>query len=248
MVLTALARAGLTWLQEFYLLRMETRMALSSSAKFFHHVFRLPMEFFSQRFGGEIGSRVRLNDKVAHLLSSELAGNVLNLVMAVFYAGLMFQYDFVLTVASILIALFNLAALRFVSRKRTDLNQRMLQEQGKLLGTTMNGIQMIETLKSTGGESDFFSMWAGYQAKLVNAEQVMGISSQFLSAIPPMLTAINNVAILALGGLRVMDGRMSVGMLVAFQTLMMSFLQPVNTMIALGGKLAGKRRGYQTAR
>ncbi len=77
MVLTALARAGLTWLQEFYLLRMETRMALSSSAKFFHHVFRLPMEFFSQRFGGEIGSRVRLNDKVAHLLSSELAGNVL---------------------------------------------------------------------------------------------------------------------------------------------------------------------------
>ncbi len=80
-------------------------------------------------------------------------------------------------------------------------------------------------------------MWAGYQAKLVNAEQVMGISSQFLSAIPPMLTAINNVAILALGGLRVMDGRMSVGMLVAFQTLMMSFLQPVNTMIALGGKL-----------
>ncbi len=161
----------------------------------------------------------------------------MNLVMAVFYAGLMFQYDFVLTVASILIALFNLAALRFVSRKRTDLNQRMLQEQGKLLGTTMNGIQMIETLKSTGGESDFFSMWAGYQAKLVNAEQVMGISSQFLSAIPPMLTAINNVAILALGGLRVMDGRMSVGMLVAFQTLMMSFLQPVNTMIALGGKL-----------
>jgi NHLM bacteriocin system ABC transporter peptidase/ATP-binding protein len=237
MALTALMRAGLTWLQDFYLLRMETRIALSASAKFFHHVFRLPMEFFSQRFGGEIGSRVRLNDKVAQLLSGELARNVLNLLMAVFYAILMFQYDITLTLASILIALFNLAALRFVSRKRIDLNQRLLQEEGKLLGTTMSGLQMIETLKSTGGESDFFSMWAGYQAKLISAQQVMGKSSQFLSAIPPMLMAINNVAILALGGLRVMDGQMSIGMLVAYQTLMMSFLQPVNTMVDLGGKL-----------
>ena len=237
MVLTAAARAGLTCLQQYYLLRMETRMALSSSANFFYHVFRLPMDFFSQRFGGEIGSRVRLNDKVARLLSSELSSNALNLILAIFYAVLMFQYDFLLTAASIAIALFNLGALRYVSRKRTDLNQRMLQEEGKLLGATMNGIQIIETLKSTGGESDFFSMWAGYQAKLINAGQVMGLSTQVLSAIPPMLTGLNNVAILALGGLRVMEGRMSVGMLVAFQTLMVSFLQPVNTMIALGGKL-----------
>ena len=237
MALTALMRAGLTWLQNFYLLRMETRMALSSSAKFFYHVFRLPMVFFSQRFGGEVGSRVCINDRVAQLLSSYLASNALGLVMAVFFAVLMFQYDMILTLASISIALFNLGVLRFVSRKRIDLNQRMLQEQGKLLGTTMHGIQMIETLKSSGGESDFFSMWAGYQTKLVNAQQVLGLSSQMLTAIPPMLMAINNVAILTLGGLRVMDGRISIGMLVAFQTLMMSFLLPVNTMVGLGGKL-----------
>jgi NHLM bacteriocin system ABC transporter peptidase/ATP-binding protein len=237
MALTALMRAGLTWLQDYYLLRMETRLALSSSAKFFYHVFRLPIDFFFQRFGGEIGSRVRLNDRVAQLLSSELAGNALNLVMAVFFAVLMFQYDITLTLASISIALFNLVALRFVAKKRIDLNQRLLQEQGKLLGATMHGLQMIETLKSTGAESDFFSMWAGYQAKLVNAQQVMGLSSQLLAAVPPMLMAINNVAILTLGGFRVMGGRMSIGMLVAFQTLMMSFLQPVNTMIGLGGRL-----------
>ena len=237
MALTALMRAGLTWLQNFYLLRMETRLALSASAKFFYHVFRLPMDFFAQRFGGEIGSRVRINDKVADLLSGQLAGNALNLIMVVFYAILMFQYNITLTLASISIALLNLAALRLVSRKRTDLNQRLLQEEGKLLGTTMNGLQMIETLKSTGGESDFFSMWAGYQAKLIGAQQAMGMSSQFLSAIPPMLMAINNVAILTLGGLKVMSGQMSIGMLVAYQTLMISFLQPVNAMVDLGGSL-----------
>jgi NHLM bacteriocin system ABC transporter peptidase/ATP-binding protein len=237
MGLTALLRAGLTWLQESYLLRFETKLAVSASAQFFHHVFRLPIDFFAQRYGGEIGSRIRLNDKVAQILSGELATNALNLLMIFFYAVLMFQYDIGLTLAGISIALFNLLALRFVSRKRVDINQRLLQEEGKLLGTTMSGLQMIETLKASGGESDFFSQWAGYQAKVMTAQQKMRFSTQFLCAVPPLLMAINNVAILGLGGIRVMDGHLSIGMLVAYQSLMMSFLEPVNSMVNLGSKL-----------
>lgn len=237
MGLTALLRAGLTWLQESYLLRFETKLAISASAQFFHHVFRLPIDFFAQRYGGEIGSRIRLNDKVAQILSGELATNTLNLLMIFFYAVLMFQYDIRLTLAGVSIALFNLFALRFVSRKRVDINQRLLQEEGKLLGNTMSGLQMIETLKASGGESDFFAQWAGYQAKVITAQQKMGFSTQFLSAVPPLLMAVNNVAILALGGMRVMDGHLTVGMLVAYQSLMMSFLEPVNSMVDLGSKL-----------
>jgi NHLM bacteriocin system ABC transporter peptidase/ATP-binding protein len=237
MGLTALLRAVLTWFQQSYLLRLETKLALSASAQFFHHVFRLPIDFFAQRFGGEIGSRIRICDEVAHLLSRDLAINALNVVMILFYAVLMFQYDVALTLVSVSIALFNLVALRLVSRKRIDLNQRLLQEEGKLLGTTLSGLQMIETLKATGGESDFFAQWAGYQSKLITTQQKMGISNQLLSAIPPMLMTLNNIVILTLGGLRVMDGYLSIGMLVAYQSLMMSFLQPVNLMVSLGGRL-----------
>jgi len=84
MAVTALLRWLLTWHQQVYLLRLETKLALTSSARFFRHVFRLPVEFFAQRMGGEIGSRVQLNDKVAQLLSGELATNLLNLLMIVF--------------------------------------------------------------------------------------------------------------------------------------------------------------------
>lgn len=237
MAITAILRAGLTWLQQYYLLRLETKLALSMSSKFFWHVLRLPVEFFTQRYAGEISTRVAINDRVARLLSGELATNLLNAILVIFYAALMFGYDGLLTLIAIVIAVLNIVALRYVARKRVDANQKLLQERGKLVGTAYNGLQMIETLKATGAESDFFARWAGQQAKVVTAEQELGISTQVLSAVPPFLMALSTLAILAAGGLRVMDGTLTIGMLVAFQSLMVSFITPVNQMVNLGSRL-----------
>jgi ABC-type bacteriocin/lantibiotic exporter with double-glycine peptidase domain len=101
----------------------------------------------------------------------------------------------------------------------------------------MNGLQIIETLKATGSESNFFGKWAGYQAKTLNSEQKLGVSSQFLSVFPTFLTGINNTIILALGGYLILKGQMTIGMLVAFQSLMTSFMEPVTQMVGLGAEL-----------
>jgi NHLM bacteriocin system ABC transporter peptidase/ATP-binding protein len=237
MAITAIVRAACTHIQLASLLRLENRLAVSTTAKFFWHTLRLPMEFFSQRAPGELVARIEINDKVAAFLSSELATNAVNLLMVGFYALLMFQYDVALTVIGIVTAVLNLAALRYVSRKRTDDNRRLLQDQGKLWGVTMGGLLMIETLKSTGSESDFFARWSGNHTKVVNMQQQLGVSSQLLSTLPPMLSGVNAALVLGIGGYRVMDGILTMGMLVAFQTLMSSFIDPVNKLTDLGGKL-----------
>jgi NHLM bacteriocin system ABC transporter peptidase/ATP-binding protein len=237
MALATLLNAALTWIQQHFLTRLRTKLAVRTSSTFFWHVLRLPVEFFTQRYGGEIGSRVQINNHVANLLSGELATNLIALIVVVFYAVLMFQYDLLLTLVGIGIAALNVVALRFVSRRRVDANRRLLQEEGKLTGTALGGLQMIETLKATGTESDFFSRWSSYQAKVVNMHQQMAAYGRFLGAMPSLLFAANTAVILGWGGLRVMEGHLTMGMLIAFQTLMASFVAPFNMLVGLGGAL-----------
>lgn len=236
-LLTALVDAFVTWLQSYYLQRLQTRMALNWSAGFLWHVLSLPMEFYAQRFSGEVGSRVSLNDRVASLLSGRLATAVMNATMIVFYLAAMLFYDIELAVLAVGLALVNFAALSLVSRIRKDTNVALQQDQGKLLGTTLGGFQMMETLKATGRELDFFSRWAGYQSKVVNGSQEMGRATQAVSVLPSFVSSLGNLLILCVGGLRVMDGAMTLGMVMAFQSLMGRFVGPVNSLVSLGADL-----------
>ncbi|HEY7215986.1 MAG TPA: NHLP family bacteriocin export ABC transporter peptidase/permease/ATPase subunit [Thermoanaerobaculia bacterium] len=237
MGLAALMMGVLTWLQQTYLLRLETRMAVGASSRFLWHVLRLPTEFFSQRYAGDISSRVAINDRVAQLLSRDLATNAVGTLMVVFFAVILFQYDVALTLVGIVVVSLNVAVLRWVSRKRVDGNRRLGQDQGKLLGTAIGGLQTIETLKATGGEGDLFTRWAGFQAKVVNGRQELERYTQILDAVPALLSAVNTALILGLGGLRVIEGDMTLGGLLAFQLLMVTFIAPVNRLVSLGGKL-----------
>jgi NHLM bacteriocin system ABC transporter peptidase/ATP-binding protein len=227
----------LVYLQQYYLLKLETKLALATSSKFLWHVFHLPIAFFTQRYSGEIGSRVSLNDKVAKLLSGDLANSALNVIVVIFYALLMFSYDVTLTLIGIFMATLNVVVLRFVSRARKDGNRRLSNETGKLLGTTTSGISMIETLKASGRENDFFANWVGYLAKVMNSQQELGWLSIRLNVIPPLLTSLTTTFVLGFGALRIMDGEMTLGALVAFTYLMSNFISPVNQLVSVGAML-----------
>jgi NHLM bacteriocin system ABC transporter peptidase/ATP-binding protein len=237
MLATAVLLAVLTWLQRYYLLKLETRIALSTSATFFWHVLRLPLTFYHQRSAADIGVRVGINDEVAKILSGDLAGALLSVLTALFFAAIMLFYDVTMSLITMGIVMVNLLVLRFVSQRRTELTQKLSVDQGKVAGVAMNGLLLIESLKASGAESDFFSRWAGYQSRLLNSIQAMNRSSIALDLLPKFLTMTNSAVLLGLGGMRVMDGEMTIGTLVAFQALVASFIAPTNALVALGGKI-----------
>lgn len=237
MGLTALINAAIVWLQQINLSRLEIKLALNASAVFFWHVLRLPVQFFSQRYPGDISNRVSSNDRLATLLSGQLATNIVGLVTVVFYAIVMAFYSLPLTLMTVALALLNFLALAAVSRRREDSSRQLVNDQGKLGATSISGLQLIETLKSSGSESDFFTKWSGLQANYLNAQQSLASATTVISSVPTLLASLTTAAILGVGGLLVLDGSLTIGGLVAFQGLATSFAGPIGGLVGLGGEL-----------
>jgi ATP-binding cassette, subfamily C, bacterial len=237
MTVTAVLQWVLNLMQLRYLRQLKIKLSVGMSSQFLWHTLRLPVGFYAQRFAGEISNRVQINDKVADVLSGQLATTAINSVMVIFYALVMFTYDWILTLIGVFFALLNVLTLRWLARQRVDGYIRLAEEQGKAAGVAIAGLQSIEMLKSSATESDFFARWAGYYAKAVNGQQELGVTNQVLGVLPSLLTSLTSMLILVVGGLRVMNGNLSIGMLVAFQSLMLSFQKPVNELVSFGNTL-----------
>ncbi|MBP0019611.1 MAG: NHLP family bacteriocin export ABC transporter peptidase/permease/ATPase subunit [Cyanobacteria bacterium SBLK] len=237
MAIVALVQSALTLLRLRLLRKFKVKLAVEMSARFYQHVLHLPARFYAQRFAGEIGTRVEINTRVAEVLSGQLATTAIDAVMVAFYGIVLWLYDPMLTLIGVGAAIANIFALQWMARKRIDANLRLVQDMGSMTGIGISAIQSIETLKALGLESDFFARWSGYYARTTNLQQELAVYDRILGMMPTLLTAISTVLILAIGGMRVIAGELTIGMLVAFQALMLQFQRPVNTLVGFASLL-----------
>jgi NHLM bacteriocin system ABC transporter peptidase/ATP-binding protein len=234
----AVAGAGrviITALQQSLLLRLETRFEVTMISRFLSHLLSLPIEFFTQRHPGDVVSRVSSNEQIARALSGGLATNTLDLVSLVFFATAMAIYDVELAAVGISVTLLNVVVLRLVAGRQEELSRGLAVEQGKVNGSVVGIIRTIETLKAGGLEDGAFARWAGFHAKALNAQHALGIYAIVLETCTAFFSVLSTVTVLGLGGLRVMDGAMTVGALVAFQSLLASFDRPIASLVQLAG-------------
>lgn len=232
-------------LQAVYLLKIRGRLAVSSNAQFMWHVLRLPVEFFSQRYAGDVAQRQQSNESIAETLISQLAPVALNLGMMVFYFCIMLRYSPVLTVIGLVTAALNLFVTQYVSQKRINLARAQMRDEGKLAATTMSGIEMIETIKASGAENGFFERWSGYSASVNSAEVGFSKLGSTLGAVPELLAKLANVAVIVLGAALILGGQFTTGMLLAFQGFLSSFMTPVESLLDLGQQLQEMRTSME---
>ncbi|WP_353945861.1 NHLP family bacteriocin export ABC transporter peptidase/permease/ATPase subunit [Streptomyces sp. HUAS MG91] len=229
--------AALTWLQQANLLRGRVISSTLSSARFFGHLLRLPVTFFAQRSPADLVQRLQSNDAVAETLARDLTAAGVDGIVVLLYAALLWTYDPQLTMVGVGIALLNVVAMRIVVRLRATGTQKLRADSARLTNTSYTGLQLIETMKATGGEDGYFRKWAGQHATTLEEQQRLGVPSAWLGIVAPALATLNSALILWIGGLRAIEGHLSVGLLVAFQALVTRFTAPITRLNGVAGRI-----------
>ncbi|MDO5445059.1 MAG: NHLP family bacteriocin export ABC transporter peptidase/permease/ATPase subunit [Eubacteriales bacterium] len=221
-------------IQVIYSLRLSGKLAIEGKSTYMWKVLRMPVEFFSQRMAGDIQQRQETNASIADVIIGTVAPLALNAGMMIFYLVVMIRISPFLTLIGILSIVINMFVGALISAKRVNITRVQMKDMGKLSSATISGIQMIETIKSSGAENGFFEKWAGYQAG-VNTQQVrFSKLNQILGLIPSVVSALANTAVLICGIYLVIKGKFTVGVVTQFQAYLSMFTGPASQLIGAG--------------
>ena len=234
MLVLALVSGAASVLSAHYLVSIQGKSAVVSSARFMNHLLRLPVGFYAQRMVGDLQMRQSDNERVAATLVGQLAPILINAVLLVLYLAIMLDYSILLTMVGVLSMAASILVARYVSNKRLNLMRASASASGRLYSTTVNGMEMIETIKAAGAESTFFSRWSGYQAANYDIAADTTLVNEYLGTIPQAITKLANIVVLVLGIWLIVKGDFTPGALLAFTGFLTAFMAPMNQIIVLG--------------
>ena len=234
MLLLAAVQLIAAWIRAIYAYQINGKLAVVGATGYFWKVLHLPMEFFSQRLAGDILSRQDLNLAISGTLVGTLAPLALHTALMLLYLLLMLRQSLLLSAVGLAVLALNMLLARIISNRRIQIARLELREQGKLESVTVTGIEMIETIQSSGAEQGWFQRWAGHQAA-VNRQQIRSErTNQLLGGVPVLLTTLANYAVLVLGIWLTMQGRFTLGGVMMFQGFLSAFLSPAMQVVNAG--------------
>jgi NHLM bacteriocin system ABC transporter peptidase/ATP-binding protein len=234
---TSIAAAGLSLLEQYHLARFMTKFSLVGGTGFLWHLLRLPAAFFAQRSSGDLSGRVMLNHELGATLSTRLYGALVDAATAVVFGFVLFWIDWTIGLAVSLLLALELSLLRRQAARIAEAGEKVAIDSGKLHGFSLTGLSLIESLKASGAESEFFGRWAGYQARFLISTQEAARRTLLVSLLPELSQTLHGLVLLGLGSLRVMEGHLTLGTLVAMQVLALRFVGPVSRLANLAGTL-----------
>lgn len=231
MLLAAAAVYLLSWLQQLILRKTAIQLAVVNAQRLLWRLFRLPTQYYSHRFAGDLAARVGLVDDIAAGAARQVVGIAVELVMSALLFILLAVYDPLIAVIVLAIAVANVLFARLLSRARTDHYRQLRREQALLFGIETAGLRQIDSLRATAGEQDFFLRWSGYQARELQARQRFVELGYVNASLPRLFALLGGMAVLGLGGWRVIEGDLSIGELVAVYILAGNFLAPIGRFV-----------------
>ena len=215
----AIAQAIIGSLRTYLFADTTNRMDISLGSSIIHHLFRLPINYFSKRSVGEVSSRINELEKIRNFLTGTTLTVVLDSIFSVIYICVMLTYSAKLTFFALAVVPFFIILTLGVSPViRQQLREKALSnaQVSSHLVETLTG---IETVKGQGIELNSEWQWEKFYRNQLKAGFKNTITSTAAGSASNFLQQVSGLIVIWAGALIVLDGKMSLGQLIAFRIL-----------------------------
>ncbi|MBH0022016.1 peptidase domain-containing ABC transporter [Pseudoalteromonas sp. SWXJ133] len=213
------------------LLHFGNLMSIQLGANLFHHLIRLPLQYFEKRHIGDVVSRFGSLQQVKELLTKGVIEAVIDGVMAIATLIMIFLYSpklsIIVLIAIAIYAVFRIAMYRPLRQMSEEVIVNLAKEQSNFMET----VRGIQTIKLFGREVQRQSVWHNKYADSLNSGIRVGHLNIGYEAFNKIIFGIENVLVIYFAAMLVMEGDLTVGMLFAFMAYKRQFVEKMASLI-----------------
>ena len=221
------------FLRNYLLLHTTNKLDIRLTTRIFNHLLRLPLGFFEAGSAGVTVQYMQQIERIREFLTGKLFSTILDSsALLIFLPILMLYSPFMASVVlffSLLVAATVLLIMPYFSRELTSLYQAEGQRQSLLVET----IHGISTVKALAMEPSLGRRWADSSALAITMQMRVGRVSQSARAIIGLMEKLLTITIVWVGAVKVFDGALSVGELIAIQMLAGRVSGPMVQLVSL---------------
>jgi ATP-binding cassette, subfamily B, bacterial len=214
------------------LLQLRTNLDTRMTLGFIDHLVDLPYAFFQRRSAGDLIMRVNNNATVREILTANTLSGLLDGMMVIAYLGVIFLFSAQLAFLVLGLGVLQVVVFLAARKRYRELMTQNLEAQAKAQNHLVQLLAGIETLKATGSEHRSVEHWSNLFVDDLNVGLRRGRLSALVDSIMGALSAGSPLLVLGVGAVLVIEGQISLGMMLALNALAMGFLQPLSMLVA----------------
>lgn len=215
------------------LLYLSQKLDIALLLGYYRHVIELPMNFFGTRKVGEIISRFNDAGNVRDAISGATLTIMIDTVMVAAGAVILYlQNPGMFGIAVIIVILYLIIVIVF-NKWYERLNRKQMENNAELTSYLVESLNGIQTIKSYNAERKANLETEGKFIKLLKSIFNLSLISNVQASLKVFVELVGGVVILWVGGVSVINGKMTTGSLIAFNSLLVYFLDPVKNLINL---------------
>jgi len=215
------------------LIYLNQRLDISLLLGYHKHVIELPMNFFGTRKVGEIVSRFNDASKVREVIASGTISIVIDTIMAIGGGVLLYcQNSSMFGITLILVILYIIIVICY-DKIFDKLNREQLEDNAQLVSYLVESLNGIQTVKVHNAERKININTEKRFVKSLKSVFNLNSKTNIQNSLKLFVQLIGEVVLLWFGSINVINGNMTIGQLITFNTLVAYFMDPVKNLVDL---------------
>lgn len=231
--MVGLIQIFLSFFRSHVLLFLSRKIDIPVLLGYYNHVLRLPYQFFATRRVGDILTRFQDAMTIKDIFSQVSVSLVLDLSLAVFTGIALIKINLTLFFLVLIVVLVNVALIYLFKKSYKRINYEQMEAGAMMNSQLIESIQNIETIKASAHEAVQIERLENKFVKVLKLGYEEGKLSNLQGSLSSLVQTLSGIFMIGIGAIAIIDGKLTFGDFIVFQTLSGYFTSPIQSLVSL---------------